>query len=87
MSDMTPATAPAKAIESKAAPELGQDAQARRPEHASQVRTPLRVGQNVQFSRDRVLPQDTALKGAADEKSTPETLMTACQAASWLARS
>jgi hypothetical protein len=34
-----------------------------------------------------VLPQDTALKGAAEEKSTPETLTTACHAASWLARS
>ena len=44
-------------------------------------------GHRDQFSRDRVLPQDTALKGAAEEKSTPETLTTACQAASWLARS
>ena len=37
--------------------------------------------------RDRVLAQDTALKVAAEEKSTPETLTTACHAASWLARS
>jgi hypothetical protein len=33
------------------------------------------------------LLQDTALQGAAEEKSTPETLTTACHAASWLARS
>ena len=31
--------------------------------------------------------QDSARKGAAEEKSTPETLTTACHAASWLARS
>jgi hypothetical protein len=30
---------------------------------------------------------DTALKDAVEEKSTPETLTTACHAASWLARS
>jgi hypothetical protein len=30
---------------------------------------------------------DTALKDAVVEKSTPETLTTACHAASWLARS
>ena len=34
------------------------------------------------FSRERVLPQDTVRKGAAEEKSTPETLTTACHAAS-----
>ena len=32
---------------------------------------------------DRVLPQDTALKGAAEQTSTPETVTTACHAASW----
>jgi hypothetical protein len=31
--------------------------------------------------------QDSARKSAAEEKSTPETLTTACHAASWLARS
>ena len=45
------------------------------------------LGHQVQLSSDRVLPQGTALKGAAEEKSTPETLTTACHAASWLARS
>jgi hypothetical protein len=30
---------------------------------------------------------DTAHKDAVEEKSTPETLTTACHAASWLARS
>ncbi len=30
---------------------------------------------------------DTALDGSAEEKSTPETLTTACHAASWLTRS
>jgi hypothetical protein len=33
------------------------------------------------------LLQDTALKDAGLDKSTPETLTTACHAASWLARS
>jgi hypothetical protein len=33
------------------------------------------------------LLQDTALEDAVEEKSTPETLTTACHAASWLARS
>ena len=48
---------------------------------------PAHSGRYVQLSRDRVLPQDTALKGAAaGGKSTPETLTTACHAASWLAR-
>ncbi|GCC48389.1 hypothetical protein chiPu_0032759, partial [Chiloscyllium punctatum] len=33
------------------------------------------------------LRQDTALKDAGRDKSAPETLTTACHAASWLARS
>jgi hypothetical protein len=49
--------------------------------------SPADSGYRDQFSRDRVLLQDTALKDAAEEKSTPETLTTACHAASWLARS
>jgi len=39
------------------------------------------------ISRDRVLPQASAPTGAAEEKSAPETLTTACHAASWLVRS
>jgi hypothetical protein len=31
------------------------------------------------------LLQDTALKDAVEEKPAPETLTTACQAASWIA--
>jgi hypothetical protein len=33
------------------------------------------------------LLQDTALTVSVEDKSTPETLTTACHAASWLARS
>ena len=40
------------------------------------------AGHHVQFSRDRVLLQDTAVNGASEETSTPETLTTACHAAS-----
>src|SRR5271165_5532810 len=40
------------------------------------------------FRRRSGVPQDIALNGtAAEEKSAPETLTTACHAASWLARS
>src|SRR5260370_36336033 len=50
--------------------------------------SPAHSNHYVQLSRGRVLPQDTALKGAAaEERSAPETLTTACHAASWLARS
>jgi hypothetical protein len=60
---------------------------ARRQRDTRTQDSPAHLGDHVQFSRERVLPQDAALKGVEEEKSTPETLTTACQAASWLARS
>src|SRR5580692_5141533 len=65
---------------------IGADGHARRDRSAGTATQDL--GHHVQFSRGRVFAQDTALEGAAaEEKSTPETLTTACHAASWLARS
>src|SRR5260370_16654128 len=44
-------------------------------------------GSQRSISSRPALLQDTALKDAGLDKSTPETLTTACQAASWLVRS
>ena len=57
------------------------------PWTSTQRRNRLLILVTAIISPRPALLQDTALKDAAEEKSTPETLTTACHAASWLARS